>query len=90
MPAMVARLIAAWPLEHYEVWLAFADGTEGAVDLEGCLPACHREPLREASLFRRVGVDRSQNGLVWPNGVDLDVTILYRELRRRQYVRRPR
>jgi len=90
MGTMVARLIAAWPLEHYEVWLAFADGTEGAVDLEGCLPACHREPLREASLFRRVGVDRAQNGLTWPNGADLDVTILYRELRRRQYLRRSR
>jgi hypothetical protein len=90
MAAMVARLIAAWPLERYEVWLAFADGTEGAIDLEGCLPARHREPLREPALFRRVGVDRVQNGLVWPNGIDLDVTLLYRELHRRQYRQRIR
>jgi hypothetical protein len=83
MPPMVARLIAAWPLERYQVWLAFADGTEGAVDLEDRLPVRWREPLRDVSVFRRISVDRAQNGLQWPNGVDLDATALYRELRRR-------
>jgi hypothetical protein len=82
---MVARLIAAWPLERYQVWLAFADGIEGAVDLEDRLPTRWREPLREPAVFRRVGVDRAHNGLRWPNGVGLDVAMLYRELRQRQY-----
>jgi Protein of unknown function (DUF2442) len=82
---MVARLIAAWPLERYQVWLAFADGIEGAVDLEDRLPTRWREPLREPAVFRRVGVDRARNSLRWPNGVGLDVALLYRELRHRQY-----
>ena len=81
---MVARLIAAWPLERYQVWLAFADGTEGAVDLEDRLPVRWREPLRDVTVFRRITVDRAQNGLAWPNGIDLDATALYRELRRRR------
>jgi hypothetical protein len=81
---MVARLIAAWPLERYQIWLAFADGTEGAVDLEDRLPNGWREPLREPAVFRRVGIDRTQNGLRWPNGIGLDVAVLYLELRRRQ------
>ena len=27
---MISRLIAAWPLERYQLWLTYADGTEGA------------------------------------------------------------
>jgi hypothetical protein len=41
-------------------------------------------------VFRRISVDRVQNGLQWPNGVDLDATALYRELRRRRPDPRPR
>lgn len=81
---MVARLIAAWPLERYQVWLAFADGTEGAVDLEDRLPVRWREPLRDVTVFRRITIDRVQNGLAWPNGTGLDATALYRELQRRR------
>jgi hypothetical protein len=81
---MVARLIAAWPLERYQVWLSFADGTEGAVDLEDRLPVRWREPLRDVTVFRRLAIDRAQNALSWPNGVGVDTTALYRELQRRR------
>ena len=40
--------------------------------------------LRDVTVFRRITVDRAQNGLAWPNGIDLDATALYRELRRRR------
>ena len=80
---MTARLIAAWPLERYQLWLAYADGTEGAVDLEDQLAPWSLEPLRDMREFRRLTLDRSQNLLVWPIGVDLDCAILYRELKLR-------
>jgi hypothetical protein len=80
---MVIRLIAAWPLERYQIWLTFADGTEGAVDLEDNLTPWSLEPLRDLREFRRFRVDRTQNTLIWNNGLDLNTTALYRELRRR-------
>jgi hypothetical protein len=81
---MIARLIAAWPLERYELWLAYDDGTEGAVDLENQLSPGSLAQLRDVREFRRLTLDRSQNILVWPSGVDLDTTALYRELKLRK------
>jgi hypothetical protein len=81
---MVAKLIAAWPLEHYEVWVAFADGTEGAVDLEKELASHALHPLKDLRLFRKVRIDRGLNLLAWPNGTGVDPSGAYRELRRRQ------
>jgi hypothetical protein len=82
--AMVARLIAAWPLERYQVWLSFADGTEGAVDLEDRLPVRGRDPLHDVTVFRKLAIDRARNSLSGPNGVGVDATALYRELQRRR------
>ncbi len=81
---MTERLIAAWPLERYQLWLAYADGTEGAVDLEDQLAPWSLEPLRDLREFRRLRLDRSQNLLVWPSGILLDPGALYRELRQRR------
>lgn len=81
---MTERLIAAWPLERYQLWLAYADGTEGAVDLEDQLTPLHLEPLRDLREFRRLRLDRSQNLLVWPGGILLDTADLYREIRLRR------
>lgn len=81
---MAPRLIAAWPLERYQVWIAFSDGTEGAVDLEDQLTARTAGALRDVREFRQLRPDRALNLLTWPNGTGLDVTPLHRELRRRQ------
>jgi len=81
---MTPRLIAAWPLERYQLWLAYADGTEGAVDLEDQLAPWSLEPLRDLREFRRLKLDRGQNVLVWPSGLLLDTSALYRELRQRR------
>ncbi|MEQ1800779.1 MAG: DUF2442 domain-containing protein [Gammaproteobacteria bacterium] len=81
---MTARLIAAWPLERYQLWLAYADGTEGAVDLEDQLAPWSLEALRDLREFRRLKLDRSQNLLVWPGGILLDTASLYRQLRQRR------
>ena len=81
---MTVRLIAAWPLEHYQLWLAYADGTEGAVDLEHQLAPAAFERLRDVREFRRLTLDRAQNLLLWPSGIGLDTTALYRELKRRK------
>jgi hypothetical protein len=85
---MTARLIAAWPLERYQIWLAYTDGTEGAVDLEDSLAPWSLEPLRDLREFRRLKLDRGRNLLVWPSGVELDPAAFHRELRLRRRRRR--
>jgi hypothetical protein len=81
---MTPRLIAAWPLERYQIWLAYADGTEGAVDLEDQLAPWNLEPLRDLREFRRLRLDRGQNLLVWPGGIQLGSAAFHRELRLRR------
>ena len=44
---MRAHLIAAWPLERYQLWLVYSDGTEGAVDLEDQLATRPLDALRD-------------------------------------------
>ena len=85
---MTVRLIAAWPLERYQLWLAYDDGTEGAVDLENQLATWSLEPLRDVREFRRLTLDRTQNLLLWPGGIVVHTSALYRELRMRQRRRR--
>lgn len=80
---MISRLIAAWPLEHYQLWLTYADGTEGAIDIEEQLAPWSLDTLRDIREFRKLRIDRSRSLIVWPGGVDLDTHTLYRELRRR-------
>ena len=81
---MISRLIAAWPLERYQLWLTYADGTEGVVDLEEQLAPWSLETLRDVREFRKLRIDRSRSLIVWPGGVDLHTHTLYRELRRRR------
>lgn len=81
---MTKRLIAAWPLERYQLWLSYADGLEGAVDLEDQLAPWALEPLRDLREFRRVRLDKAQNLLVWPGGSALDPAAPYRELKLRR------
>lgn len=81
---MTVRLIAAWPLERYQLWLAYADGTEGAIDLEDQLSPNAREALRDLREFRQLRLDRSLNLLVWPGGTLVDAGPLHRELRERR------
>ena len=81
---MSVRLIAAWPLERYQLWLAYDDGTEGAVDLEDQLAPRSLESLRDVREFRRLTLDRTQNLLLWPGGIGLETTALYQELKLRK------
>lgn len=60
-----ARHVAA-----YTVWLRFADGAEGEVDLSGELEGEVFEPLRSVEYFKNLKLDPELRTLVWPNGAD--------------------
>jgi len=64
----------------YLIWLKFADGVEGQVDLEGELWGEMFESLKEKALFAEVSLDKELDTIVWPNGADFAPEFLYQKL----------
>jgi Protein of unknown function (DUF2442) len=62
----------------YRLYLRFADGVEGEVDIAS-LVRFHGvfAPLQEQGNFAAVRVDRELGTIVWANGADLDPDVLY-------------
>ena len=65
-------------LEPYRLRLGFDDGTEGEVDIAALVPfhgvfAGLKDPLA----FAQVRVDPELGTIVWPNGADLDPSVLH-------------
>ncbi len=65
----------------YRVWLRFADGVEGVVDLENELWGEMFQPLRDMKLFAELEMDDELGTIVWPNGADFSPEYLYQQLR---------
>ena len=60
----------------FTVWLKFADGTEGEVDLSAELWGPVFEPLRDPDYFRQFKL--AEYGTIsWPNGADIAPEFLY-------------
>lgn len=61
----------------YRVWLRFADGTDGEVDIAELLGTFSGvfEPLREKSFFDRFRVE--WDTLAWPGEIDIAPEALY-------------
>ena len=65
----------------YALWLRFADGTEGEIDLAGELWGPIFEPLRDPEFFKLVRVNPELRTIAWPNGADLAPEFLYQSIR---------
>jgi hypothetical protein len=70
MTAMLPRLVAAEYSAGHTLWLRFADGLEGEVDLRAQLHGEIFEPLRDEAYFRKVAFHPELRTVVWPNGAD--------------------
>lgn len=77
---MLPRIIAARYVDGFAVWLHFADGAEGTIDLSADLAGPIFEPLRDQALFAQVLLHPELKTLVWPNGADLAPEFLYERL----------
>jgi len=77
---MTPKLVAARPLQGYRVWLRFADGTEGVVDLSDELWGEVFEPLKNPERFQELQVHTELHTLVWQNGADFAPEFLYEKL----------
>ncbi len=65
----------------YTLWLQFADGAQGQVDLSGELWGPMFEPLRDPEVFKAVHVNPELRTIAWPNGADLAPEFLYSQVR---------
>jgi len=78
---MLPRIIEARYAGGFAVWLRFADGSQGTVDLSTELSGPMFEPLRDQAFFAQVRLHPELRTLVWPNGADLAPEFLYARLR---------
>jgi hypothetical protein len=78
---MLPRIVEARYVAQKVVWLRFADGAEGEVDLAAELDGEVFEPLREDAYFKLVRLDPVLRTIVWPNGADFAPEFLRSALR---------
>lgn len=67
-------------VRDYILWLRFADGTTGEVDIAPSFKGPVFEPLRNVEFFKQVRVDPELGTIVWPNGADVAPETLYERL----------
>ena len=78
---MLPRLVAAKYAQGHTLWLRFADGLEGEVDLRNELQGEMFEPLRDESYFKQVTLHPELRTVVWPNGANFAPEFLRSALR---------
>jgi hypothetical protein len=67
-------------LHDFTIWLKFANGSEGEIDLAGELWGPAFEPLKDVAHFRDFSI-AEYGTICWPNGADLAPEFLYEEVR---------
>lgn len=64
-------------VRDYLLRVRFDDDLERTIDFAPILLGPLFGPLQDPSLFRQVRVDRDLGTLVWPNGADIDPSVLH-------------
>ncbi len=78
---MVPRIKEAKYLGNYSIWLRFADGAEGEVDLSSELEGEVFEPLKNQEFFKSFVLHSELKTIVWPNGADFAPEFLRSSIR---------
>lgn len=78
---MIPRVTDARHAGGYRVWLRFADGLSGEIDLEPELWGPIFVPLKNITAFAKVRCEPELGTIVWPNGADFAPEFLYDELK---------
>jgi hypothetical protein len=78
---MLDDIVEAKPLGGYRLYLRYADGATGELDLMPLLQFTGIfEPLRDPQFFAQVRVNPDIGTIVWPNGADLCPDVLRHHL----------
>ncbi len=78
---MLPKVVDARHAGGYRVWLRFADGISGEIDLETELWGPMFEPLRNVAEFAKLRADPELDTIVWPNGADISPEWLHAALK---------
>ncbi len=79
---MLVDVLRVEVLDHGRLRLAFDDGVEGVVDIASLVPfEGVVAPQRDPDVFAQVRVDDELGTIVWPNGADLDLSVLRQHAR---------
>jgi hypothetical protein len=75
---MLKDIISVKPLEGYQLYLCFEDGTEGIVDISQIVQFTGIfAPLQDQAYFSQVQVNPEIGTISWSNEADLDPDVLY-------------
>jgi Protein of unknown function (DUF2442) len=77
---MLPRIVDARHAGGFRVWLRFADGLTGEIDLTDQLFGPVFEPLKNLDVFAQVRIDPETDTITWPNGADFSPTWLREQL----------
>ena len=77
---MLPKLQNAKYQGDYRVWLEFADGVAGEIDLKEELLGEIFQPLKDKAQFSRLSLNEELGTIVWPNGADFAPEFLYQKL----------
>lgn len=78
---MLPRVIDARHAGGHRVWLRFADGLTGEIDLSNELWGGVFEPLKDPTEFAKLRVDPALDTIVWPTGADLSPQWLHDQIK---------
>jgi len=73
----VYRVTAFVIVADYTIQLQFNDGTEQTINFEPILYGPVFGQLRDLALFEQVQLEENFGTLEWPNGADVDPTVLH-------------
>lgn len=77
---MLYQIEQAHARPGYRLWVRFADGLEGEVDLSELVGKGVFAAWKEPGVFAAVAVDPESGTVVWPGGIDLAPDALHKEL----------
>ena len=78
---MTPQLVAMHITTGHRLWLQFADGVEGEIELSGELWGPVFEPLRDEAYFGTARLDMELNTVCWESGADFAPEFLYGQTR---------
>ena len=77
---MLNRIEAAEVRPQFRIWIRFANGVQGEVDLTDLVGKGVFGALTDPTQFARAYVDQESGTVAWPGGLDLAPDALYHEL----------
>ena len=84
MNELTPRIAEANYAGDYRIWLRFADGVEGEIDLEPELWGEMFEPLKDKALFAQFQLYPERSTIFWPNEADRAPEFLYDKVQRKR------